>query len=221
MLKALDHHTLLKTYRKKAKHYDFYHRTVTIGSDQKGREMIVEKTVKPGDIVLDAGGGTGTSALMAAHVVGNNGKVVLLDLSTYMLDVAKKKAKEASFDNIEFIEGDMYELPFEDNHFDVVLSSYSTCPLQDPGKATLEMLRVLKPGALLGIAHSTVPDNKLMKWIARKVERLIWLFPALSLGCRAVEVLPALKKTTATIRLNKKIGFPLWPFRILIVQKLK
>ncbi len=219
MLPSLDTTTLLNTYRKKAKRYDFYHGFVTMGSDQKGRKLLIENSVFPGNKVLDAGGGTGTTALMAAVRAGASGHVTLLDLSGYMIEIGKKKAEAEGIRNVDFIEGDMYHIPFGDEHFDVVLSTYSTCPLGDPEKGTLEMYRTLKKGGLIGVAHSTEPNNKLMRWIARKFEKFIWHFPSISLGCRAVEVLPALEKAGAEKIFDKKIGVPLYPFRILVFKK--
>jgi len=219
MPKALDNKTLLTTYRKKAKHYDFYHGFVTMGADQRGRKLLVKQCVKSGFKILDAGGGTGTTAIMAAKIAGDSGRVTLLDLSKYMIDIARKKAAELALNNIDFMVGDLYQLPFEDNYFDTVLSSYSTCPLANPEKGVLEMLRVLKPGSFLGIAHSTEPDNKILKWMAQKFEQFIWLFPSISLGCRAVKVLPALLDAGANLVMNKKFGVPLYPFRVIIVRK--
>ena len=138
--------------------------------DERGRKHLVEKIVKPEDYILDAGGGTGLTALKAAKRLNENGKIVILDFSEKMLEKANAKAKRLGLsDKIETRLGDMYEIPYPDDTFDSVLSTYSTCPLENPMKAVDEMLRVLKPGGVLGIAHSSDPENKVARWLSSKI----------------------------------------------------
>jgi ubiquinone/menaquinone biosynthesis C-methylase UbiE len=211
---------LTGVYDRVAKRYDFQHSIFTAGSDQRGRKILVEKSVKYGDRVLDCGSGTGSTALLAAPKVGATGKVTLFDLSDGMLTVAKERAKEAGVqERVEFQTGDMLNLPFEDNSFDVVLSTYSICPLHDPAKGALELYRVLKPGGHIGIAHSTEPERPLVKWLADKVEWLVWHIPSISLGCRPVSVFTVLNQAGGKIVYKERIGIPLWPFAVFIVEK--
>ncbi len=113
----------------------------------------------------------------------------------------------------------MLDLPFPDNSFDVVLSTYSMCPLYDPDRGALELYRVVKPGGRIGIAHSTEPVSPVVKWLAEKVENVVWHIPSISLGCRTVSVLPALEKVGAVTVFEKNIGVPLWPFLVFVVDK--
>jgi len=220
MRSALSNEKLKTIYNRVAKHYDFQHSFLTARSDQRGRKLLVEKAVKEGDKVLDCGAGTGTTGLLAAERVGKDGKVTLFDLSEGMLNTAKEKATANNLiDRIELKTGDMLNLPFDDNSFDVVLSTYSLCPVYDPAKGALEMLRVTKPGGLLGIAHSTTPENKTLKWLSDRVENIVWRFPSLSLGCRSVTVLPALEEAGCKVVFKKHIGVPLWPFLVFVVEK--
>ncbi len=220
MKAALNNEKLKSIYDHAAKRYDFQHTFFTALSDQRGRKILVDKTVKPGDKVLDCGAGTGSTGLMAAQVVGSEGKVTLFDLSKGMLDVAKEKAREKGLlQRLEFRTGDILNLPFEENSFDVALSTYSLCPVYDPVKGALEMLRVIKPGGLLGIAHSTEPEAELVKWFADKVDNIVWRFPSLSLGCRSVWVLTALEEAGCKVLFKKQIGVPLWPFIVFIMEK--
>jgi demethylmenaquinone methyltransferase/2-methoxy-6-polyprenyl-1,4-benzoquinol methylase len=187
MREALSIQKLKGVYDRAAKRYDFQHSIFTAGADQRGRKILVEKSVKPGDRVLDCGSGTGSTALMAAQKAGATGKVQLFDLSDGMLAVAEERAVKAGLqERVEFQTGDMLNLPFKDNNFDAVLSTYSICPLHDPAKGALELYRVLKPGGLIGIAHSSEPERSLVKWLADKVELLVWHIPSISLGCRPV-----------------------------------
>jgi demethylmenaquinone methyltransferase / 2-methoxy-6-polyprenyl-1,4-benzoquinol methylase len=200
--------------------YDFQHGFVTANSDQRGRRILVEKAVHEGDIVLDAGAGTGRTAFLAAQRVGPDGKVVLFDISEGMLEMAKQKAERFGVMNkVDFHTGDILNLPFTNNHFDVVLSTYSICPLYEPARGALELYRVVKGGGLLGIAHSTEPENKIVKKIADWIEAIVWKFPSLSLGCRSVSVLPALESAGAKVIYEKRIGIPLWPFVVFVVKK--
>ncbi len=220
MKEAIEHNYLKTIYNQASRRYDFYHALVTLKSDERGRKMVVQNSVEPGNRVLDAGSGTGSTALLAAERVGSEGKVILLDMRDGMLEIAKSKLEAVNMgDRIELKTGDILQLPFEDNSFDVVLSTYSTCPLYSPEKGALELYRVVKPGGKLGIAHSTEPKNSILRWIANKIENFLWRFPQLTLGCRAITILPALKCVGTRVLLEKSIGFPLWPFAVFIVQK--
>jgi len=217
---ALGIDTLDALYGRLAQRYDWEHRLLTFASDQRGRRMLVERTVREGDRVLDAGAGTGSTALMAARKVGASGKVTLYDLSDEMLEVARDKAALAGLEErLDFYDGDLVDLPFPDGLFDVVLSTYSLCPLYDPAKGALELYRVLRPGGKLGCAHSADPQNPAVKWLADRVESLAWRLPLLSMGCRAVNVLPALLSAGARVSFIKRIGVPLWPFVVFVAEK--
>lgn len=96
-------------------------------------------------IILDAGGGTGKWTIPIAK---RGLAVVLYDISKEMLDVAKRKVKERQLEDlVTFVEGDICEMVFPENHFDFVLSEgdpISYCG--NPEKAVAELARVLKPG---------------------------------------------------------------------------
>ncbi|MGA7297266.1 MAG: class I SAM-dependent methyltransferase [Rhodanobacteraceae bacterium] len=220
MRHALDKGLLRSVYDRVANHYDFQHAFLTGGSDQRGRRLLVDKTVRPGDKILDCGAGTGSTAMLAMKRAGPSGRAVLFDMSEGMLSVARKRLAEAGAGNqVEFLTGDMLSLPFEDNSFDVVLSTYSMCPLYDPAEGARELLRVTRPGGLIGIAHSTDPENPVLKWLADKVESLVWHIPSISLGCRSVSVLPALQQAGCKTVFKKHIGVPLWPFVVFVLEK--
>lgn len=219
MREALSTEKLKSIYANIAQRYDFQHSLITFSSDQKGRIILVENSVNEGDEVLDCGSGTGATGIMAARKVGS-GRVILFDLSEDMLSVAREKVlRENLQERVAFRTGDMVHLPFDDNSFDVVLSTYSLCPLYDPMKGALEMYRVAKPGGRLGIGHSTEPKNVIVKRLADLVEDIAWHFPWLSMGCRSVDVLPALENAGGRVLLSKHIGVPLWPFLIFVIEK--
>lgn len=220
MREALDKTKLNSVYNRVAERYDFQHSFFTARSDQRGRELLVDKAVSPGDRVLDCGAGTGSTGLLAAQKVGETGKVVLFDMSEGMLAVAKQKtAQDQMQERVKFKAGDMLALPFEDNSFDVVLSTHSLCPVYDPAKAATELYRVTRPGGRIGIAHSTDPDTPLVKWLADRVESIVWHLPSISLGCRSVAVLPALEQLGCKVIFKKYMGVPLWPFLVFVAEK--
>lgn len=220
MRKALSIEKLKSVYRSISNHYDFQHALITAKTDQKGRKLLVENAVQEGNDILDCGAGTGTTGILAAKKTGKDGKVTMFDLSDNMLSVAREKVTQAGImDRITYQSGDMVHLPFEDNKFDVVLSTYSLCPLYDPAKGALEMYRVTKPGGKIAVAHSTEPTNSVLKWLGDKVENIAWHFSWLSMGCRSVTALPALEKAGGKVIYLKKIGVPLWPFLVFIVEK--
>jgi demethylmenaquinone methyltransferase/2-methoxy-6-polyprenyl-1,4-benzoquinol methylase len=218
--KALSTEKLRSIYNRIAKRYDFQHGLITAKADQRGRKILVNNTVQEGDRVLDCGAGTGTTGILAARRAGPQGTVTMFDLSEAMLAVAREKVAQLHVPaKVRFQTGDMVHLPFADNSFDVVLSTYSLCPLYDPEKGALELYRVTKPGGKVGAAHSSEPHNPLLKFFADRVEDIAWRVPWLSMGCRSVTVLPALEKAGGRVIFSKQIGVPLWPFRVFVVEK--
>jgi ubiquinone/menaquinone biosynthesis C-methylase UbiE len=217
---ALDIDRLAGVYARLARRYDWQHRLITAAADERGRRIVVEATVREGDQVLDAGAGTGATGLMAARKAGMSGHVTLFDLSDDMLAVARDKAaREGLLDRLTFSTGDMVRLPFSDESFDVVLSTYSLCPLYDPEAGARELYRVARPGGQIGCAHSAEPRTTVARWLADKLENVAWRFPWLSMGCRGVHVLPALERAGGRLRFVSLIGVPLWPFEVFVVEK--
>lgn len=220
MRAALNTKKLKQIYARLARHYDLQHGLITARTDQRGRRQLVELLVDPSDRVLDCGAGTGSTGILAAQRVGLSGQVILFDLSEDMLAVAQEKVSHANLqDTVDIQAGDMQQLPFEDNHFDVVLSTYSLCPVTDPTLGARELYRVTRPGGMIGITHSTHPQHPLLRWLSDKVENMAWRLPWLSMGCRAVEVRPALEAAGGRVVLEKHIGIPLWPFLLLVIEK--
>jgi ubiquinone/menaquinone biosynthesis C-methylase UbiE len=220
MKKALEKNHVTRIYDKSYRYYDIMHNLGTFGIDNIGRKYLVDRIVKDGDWILDAGGGTGITGLMALKKAGSRSRAVILDLSDNMLEKAREKA---FIDNLEervsIVIGDMYSIPFPDNCFDVVISTYSTCPLENPAHAVKEMLRVLKVNGFLGIAHSSEPKSKTAKTLSNWIESIIWKFPMLSLGCRNIDISDDLKKMNTEIIEDRIIGFIPWYFRLIILRK--
>ena len=112
--------------------------------------------VKAGDGVLDVACGTGVVAVTAARL---GARVTGLDLTPELLERARENAAIAKV-SVDFHEGDVEHLPFDDNEFDVVLSQYGHMFAPRPEIAIAEMLRVLRPGGTL--AFSTWPPEMIV-----------------------------------------------------------
>jgi ubiquinone/menaquinone biosynthesis C-methylase UbiE len=220
MRKALAMEELKGIYGHIAERYDFQHAFITARADQRGRKTLVEHSVSEGDRVLDCGAGTGTTGIMAAAKVGPKGRVTLFDLSDAMLAVARRKVVQQGLqDRVTFQTGDMVHLPFANDSFDVVLSTYSLCPLYDPERGAMELYRVTRPGGHVAVAHSTTPRNPVLRWLADRVEDWVWYFPWLSMGCRSVGVMPTLERAGGNVVFSRTIGMPLWPFLVFVVER--
>ncbi len=108
--------------------------------------------------VLDLGCGAGTDAFIAAAKVGESGKVVGLDMTQEMIDVANEGKAEKQVKNVEFVKGYLEELPFEDGSFDYVLSNCVINLCTDKTKVLKEAFRVLAGGGKM-VATDLVIEN--------------------------------------------------------------
>ena len=119
--------------------YDLMNRVMTVGLDQRWRRLTVREVVSAGDRVLDGCCGTGDLAV-AARKAGA-GEVIGLDFSARMLERARRKEPA-----IEWIQGDLLELPFEDGSFDAATVGFGVRNVADLERGLAELRRVLKPG---------------------------------------------------------------------------
>jgi ubiquinone/menaquinone biosynthesis C-methylase UbiE len=101
--------------------------------------------INKGDSVLDLGSGAGNDCFVARAIVGENGHVTGLDFTDEMLAKAKENATKLGFSNIEFVKGDIEEMPLPDNCFNVVVSNCVLNLVPDKNKAFKHIMRVLKP----------------------------------------------------------------------------
>jgi len=109
-----------------------------------------------GETVLDIGCGAGLDTLIAAIMVGPEGKVIGVDLVADMLQRAKVNLKKTSLKNVTLQEGSAEQLPFPDGTFDVVISNGVFNLIPDKAKALREVFRVLKPSARFQLADQTL-----------------------------------------------------------------
>lgn len=105
---------------------------------------IALSNIKEGDIVLDLGCGAGFDTFLAAKKVGENGKVIGLDMTEEMVTKAEANAEKYQYTNIEFRLGDIEQLPVSDNSVDVIISNCVINLTPNKGKVFQESFRVLK-----------------------------------------------------------------------------
>jgi SAM-dependent methyltransferase len=112
-------------------------------------ELVVERArVEPGMDVLDVACGTGNASLPAARA---GARVTGLDFAPGLLEIARERAADAMVE-IEFVEGDAQELPFEDASFDRVVSTFGHMFAPDHARTAAEMKRVLRPQGVIAVA---------------------------------------------------------------------
>jgi SAM-dependent methyltransferase len=122
--------------------------------ESAAEHLVRAADVQPGHDVLDVATGSGNVALLAAQQGAN---VTGLDITPELFEAARSRAAEAGVE-IEWIEGDAEELPYEDNSFDRALSAFGTMFAPRQERAAAELVRVTKPGGVVAVAAWT-PDG--------------------------------------------------------------
>jgi SAM-dependent methyltransferase len=111
-----------------------------------------------GERVLDLGSGAGTDSLIAAQMVGPEGRVTGIDMTPQMLAKARAAAAAMGATNVEFIESEAEQLPFPDATFDVIVSNGVIDLIPDKDAVFSELHRVLVPGGRIQIADVTIQN---------------------------------------------------------------
>ena len=125
-----------------AHRYDRVNTVLSAGTDSGWRRRAARETgLRPGGSALDVACGSGKLTAELAKIAGDAGRVVGLDFSSQMLDVARR-----NHPRLEFMQGDAVSLPFDDASFDASSIAFGLRNLADPIRGLREMLRVVKPG---------------------------------------------------------------------------
>lgn len=119
--------------------------------------------IKEGDVVVDLGSGAGNDCFVARSLTGAYGKIIGVDFTPEMIEKARDNAVTLGFKNIHFIQGDIEEIPLEDDLADVVISNCVLNLVPDKQSAFKEMFRIIKPGGHFSISDvvikGTLPDS--------------------------------------------------------------
>jgi len=160
-----------------------------------------------GETVLDLGSGGGIDVLLSSRRVGSSGKVYGLDMTDEMLALARENQRVAGVANVEFLKGELENIPLPDGSVDVIISNCVVNLSADKDRALSEAFRVLRPGGRFAVSDVVVRGA-----VPAEVRRSV----ALWIGCLA----GALEEKEFEARL-KKAGFAdvsITPTRIYTIE---
>lgn len=144
---------------------------------QGTREAALQSGLARGMKVADFGCGVGTVSTMLAELVGPEGRVTALDLSGEQIEMARARAGQAGFANVEFHEGNAMRTGLPDASFDLVHCRLLLLHLPDPMAALAEMKRVLRPGGILFVEDADMASGHSVPPSA--LDRFAELYPRL------------------------------------------
>jgi SAM-dependent methyltransferase len=156
--------------------------------------------LKPGETVLDLGSGGGIDVLLSARRVGRTGKAYGLDMNDDMLSLARDNQQKAGTENVEFLKGEIENIPLPDCSVDVIISNCVINLSADKDGVLREAFRVLKPGGRFAVSdvvvRGEVPDEirkSMLLWvgcIAGALDEDAYVAKLANAGFEAIEIEP-------------------------------
>lgn len=142
--------------------YDLMNDVLSLGIHRIWKRFTVDCSgIRKGQKVLDLAGGTGDLTAKFSRIVGKTGQVVLADINDSMLKVGRSKLRDLGIVcNVEYVQANAEQLPFPDNHFDLVTIAFGLRNVTDKDKALASIYRVLKPGGRLLVLEFSKPLYK-------------------------------------------------------------
>jgi len=154
----------------------------------------------PGEIVLDLGSGGGIDVLLSARRVGPTGKAYGLDMTVEMLSLAEENKRKSGLHNVEFLKGEIENIPLPDGSVDVIISNCVINLSGDKDRVLQEAFRVLKPGGRFAVSDVVVRGDvpaavrkNMELWvgcIAGALEEMEYVHKLAKAGFDAIDVEP-------------------------------
>ncbi len=138
--------------------------------------------IEKGNQVLDLGSGAGNDCFVARSLTGPEGKVTGIDFTDEMVQKARQNLAKTGFQNMEFIQGDIENMPLPDNSYDVVISNCVLNLVPDKPKAFGEIYRVLKPGR-----HFCISDVVITGTLPAKLQEAAELYAGCVAGALPID----------------------------------
>lgn len=163
--------------------------------------------IKTGDVVIDLGSGAGNDAFIARHEAGESGKIIGIDFTPAMIEKARSNAEVRGFNNVEFREGDIENMPVTSNVADVIVSNCVLNLVPDKDRVVKEIYRVLKPGG-----HFSISDIVLEGELPENIKNAAEMYAGCVSGAIQkmvyLELIELNKFVNITVQKEKKIVIP-------------
>lgn len=157
--------------------------------------------IKKGDVVIDLGSGAGNDCFIARQEAGESGKIIGIDFTEAMISKARLNAENLGFNNVEFRQGDIENIPVSSNAADVVVSNCVLNLVPNKNNVFKEIFRVLKPGG-----HFSISDVVLQGDLPEKLKNAAEMYAGCVSGAIQKESYLDLIKTNgfSNIKLQKE-----------------